>query len=80
MEYFCDPPSSWQRGSRENTSGLLGQYLPEDKGLSVHDQAQLGAMADLPIIRPHAVHDSYRSIVAYQPRVDMLNQPNTSTQ
>lgn len=74
--YFCDPHSPWQRGSNENTNGLVRQYLPKGTDLSGYRQEQLDAIADQINNRPCKGLDVRSPLAVY--RELLLNSPQHS--
>ena len=50
--YFCDPSSPWQRGTNENTNGLLRQYFPKGKSMGMYNQTELDEIANKLNTRP----------------------------
>ena len=70
--YFCDPQSPWQRGSNENTNGLLRQYLPKKEDLSCYSQSELDEIALRLNQRP-------RKTLGFQTPADKLQASVAST-
>ena len=73
--YFCDPHSPWQRGSNENTNGLLRQYFPKGTDLSVHSPQRLLEVATELNARPRKTLGGITPAKAMQ---RLLFDPETS--
>ena len=74
--YFADPHSPWQRGSNENTNGLLRQYMPKGADLSIYSQDELDAIAFALNTRPRKRFNYESPLVLYNQKMMLLQHQN----